>query len=344
MGYVTLVLTAAKAYSDWDTARKAGRNAKKESARLAEIRKRLRDLPPLELEKIKANYPELKNNLIDLVSSLPIAELSSTKMSEIATDPRLADAQYSTLDTLDEVSKEGMTREDAYALEEIRQRSARDTSSQQQAALQALAQRGLGGSGAEMSARLLAAQGGANRGAQQAMDLAQQKRAAALQAVMQRGGIASGMRDQQFGEQSDIARAEDTIAKFNAEARNTARGLTANAMSQQVIREDQQTRDKMQHEINITRMNNDAKEAERRAASGDITGGPSSYAEDQAAITAGGQQTGAILTGVGTIDKTAEQQGWFKPKPTTTPEPKSSPLTYTPTGIDPATGIPYRNV
>lgn len=310
MAAATLVIAATQAYSDYETARKSGRNAKKESARLAEIRKRLRALPPLELEKLKSDYPELKNNLIDLVSSLPVSELSSTKMSEISTDPRLAEAQYSTLDTLDEVSKEGMTREDAYALEDIRQRSARDTASQQQAALQALSQRGLGGSGAEMSARLLAAQGGANTGAQQAMALAQQKRAAALQAVMQRGGIATGMRSQQFGEQSDVARAEDAIAKFNAEARNTARGITANAMSQQVGREDQQTREKMQHEINITRMNNDAKEAERRAAAGDITGGPSSYGADQAANTASGQQTDAVLGGLGTIVK-AGGQGAF---------------------------------
>jgi hypothetical protein len=302
-----LVISAAQAYNQYQSAKSAGKDAKAEKARLDAIRAELRALPPLELEKINYQYPELSSNIVDLISNVPVEKLDKSEMTKITTDPRLAEAQYSGLSTLDEISKEGMTKEDAYALEGIRQRSARDEASQRGAVLQNLAQRGLGGSGSEISARMMAAQGGANRASQQAMDLAQQKRAAALQAVLQRSNMATGMRDQQFGEKSDIAKAQDAIAQYNANAQNSAYDFQRNAITNQAQREDTQAQREWDAKYKEINANNMAKIAENASKEGRITGGPSSYQPTQDATNANAAANQAAATGAGTLIKTIQQ-------------------------------------
>src|SRR5690606_10901263 len=75
----------------------------------------------------------------------------------------------------------------------------------------------MGGSGMELAARLQSAQSSADRQSQESdrlMQIAQQR---ALDAMSQAGNLATGMRSQSFGEQSDIARARDLINQFNVQ-------------------------------------------------------------------------------------------------------------------------------
>jgi len=307
MAAAGLAISAWQAYNQYNSAKGAGKDASAEKARLDAIRAELKALPPLELERITQEYPELSGSIVELISNVPVEKLDKSEMTKIATDPRLAEAQYSALDTLDEVAKEGMTKEDAYALEGIRQRSARDEAAQRGAVLQNLAQRGLGGSGAEISARMMAAQGGANRASQQAMDLAQQRRAAALQAVMQRGNMATGMRGQQFGEKSAIAKSQDAINKFNAQAQNSAYDHQRNAITAQAQREDTHAQRAWDAKYREIVANNQAKINENASAEDRITGGPSSYHTTKDATAAGAAANQAAATGAGTIIKAGSQ-------------------------------------
>jgi hypothetical protein len=280
-----IAVSAVKAYNSWRSAKAAGKNAKAEKARLDEIRAQLKALPLPDLKAVYADYPDLQGDLVELTKAVPVEKLDDTKMSGVTTDSRLTSAQYEGLDTLDEISKEGMTETDRYALEGIRQTGARDEASQRGAAMQALAQRGLGGAGAEISARLLAQQGGANRGADQAMQLAAEKRAAALQAVMNRSKQSSGMRNQEFNEKSQIAQAQDKIATFNATAQNKAYDSQRNAIEAQMAREDLNAKRKSDQDIANQKAANDLEESQyaykTNQINPDLTG--ASIASDNAA-------------------------------------------------------------
>jgi hypothetical protein len=167
---------------------------------------------------LKEYYPELYKQVVSLNPEMETAvNLGPSEMAGVATDPSLRQAQMGALNKLQEVGNAG-GRDAQFMADQSRLESDINTSTQGQqgAIMQDLAARGMAGGGNELVARNMAAQQGANRKAQMAMDANAQAQQRALQAIMQGGQLGGQMQAQDFGQQAQKAQASDAINKFNA--------------------------------------------------------------------------------------------------------------------------------
>ena len=78
-------------------------------------------------------------------------------------------------------------------------------------------QRGQGGSGAELMARLQSNQSGADRLQQAELEQAKAMQQARMAALTQQANMSGQLRSQDYGEQSNLAKAKDLINQFNAQ-------------------------------------------------------------------------------------------------------------------------------
>lgn len=148
--------------------------------------------------------------------ALETAQLGPSALEDLMVDPRLRQAQMGALEKMQQIGETGQTAaeraEELVAMQEIEGAAqARD-----KAILQDMAQKGMGGSGAELIARLQGSQSAANRAATTGAQLQGQAQNRALQAMMQGAQLGGQVRGQEYGEQSNLASAQDRIAQFNA--------------------------------------------------------------------------------------------------------------------------------
>jgi len=188
-----------------------GRKAANEA--LEAMKARIDAIPIPELQKLALENPKWLGDMFPLLSKEKFEALDLPE--EITTDPKFRQAQLDTMDTLKTVSKEGMTADDKLNLERISQRSDRDMASSRKATMQSMAERGMGGAGMELAQNLQADQASSQRRGMEAMQLAADKRKAALGAMMQRGNMATSMRGQEFGEAESNRQARMTREDFN---------------------------------------------------------------------------------------------------------------------------------
>lgn len=166
---------------------------------------------------LKEYYPELYQQVVALNPEAEQAvTLGQTSMTGVSTDPALRQAQMNALLKLQDVSETGMSATDQARLAQIQTEQQAALRGEQGAIQQNLATRGMGGGMSEMVAKQIAAQGAANRMAQQGLDVKSQAEQRALQALMQSGQLGGQMQQQEFGQQAQVAAAKDAIAKFNA--------------------------------------------------------------------------------------------------------------------------------
>ncbi len=175
------------------------------------------NLPDTEKMKLALQSPEVQGILKPYMQQAE--QLAGTAQEQVATDPRLRQAQMQALETMSKMGAEGLTAEDRLALNQARRQTAGDEQSRQQAILQNMAQRGVGGSGMELAAKLASSQSSADRAGQESdrtMAMAQRRM---LDAISGAGQLGGQIRGQEHGEQSDLARARDAIANFNLQQR-----------------------------------------------------------------------------------------------------------------------------
>lgn len=179
------------------------------------------------LEKLQQQgelTPELEQALTQQVSQLQGWEES----------PELKSAQREALESLRQQGRTGLTMEDRAALSDIQRRINAEQRGAQGAILQNMQSRGMLGSGAELAARLSAAQGGAELASQQGMDIASQAQQRALQALAQSGSLAGSQQQAEFQRAAAIAQAADAINRFNTENQQAtqARNIAARNAAQ----------------------------------------------------------------------------------------------------------------
>ena len=158
--------------------------------------------------------------------------LGASKMEDISVDPRLRNAQLQSLEKLQQIGSGQLTAEDKAALAKLQRQTSRDAQARDASILQNMQERGIGGSGAELAARLSANQAASNREAQGGLDIQGQAAQRALQAISQAGAHGGSMERQQFGEQSQIANAADAIARYNAMNQQQILGQNIGARNQ----------------------------------------------------------------------------------------------------------------
>jgi hypothetical protein len=180
------------------------------------LRKMAEDINAIPLPQLKDLALKDPSWLGDIAPLLPKEKFEALGLpEEITTDPRFRQAQMDTLSTLETISKEGMTDQDKLNLEAIRQRSDRGAAASRKAAMQSMAERGMGGAGAELAQALQAEQATAQQRGMEGLQIAADKRNAALNAMMQRGNMATSMRGQEFGEKESNRQARMLREDFN---------------------------------------------------------------------------------------------------------------------------------
>ena len=201
------------------------------AARAAALQQILQvELPSIEQQRValakQAVVGQLTPEMLGTVTEGP------SHFEGISTDPRLREAQLRSLATLQGLGNTGLSAQDRVALMQIRNNAAGQAQAAEQATLQNLASRGMAGGGQELAARLIANQAAANAAGQQGMDVAAQAQNKALQAIISGGQLGSQLEAQQFGEKSDVARAQDVIQQFNAANRQNVMGTNVAAKNQ----------------------------------------------------------------------------------------------------------------
>lgn len=218
-----------QAKGDKEEARKARQAALAQFANL--------NIPDIEKQKLLlAQYQSAGEYNPELEQ---LFRMDPTAMGQIAVDPRLKASQMAALEQVAQIANTGMSDADRASLELIRRQVAGEAQAKQEQIMQNMQARGQGGSGAELIARLQAGQSSADRMNQQALEEARMMQQARMQALANQANISSGIRGQEYGEQSDLARARDTINQFNVAnqqglaGRNVERGNTGQQMNLQ---------------------------------------------------------------------------------------------------------------
>jgi hypothetical protein len=159
---------------------------------------------------------------IPTLEQLAADQLGPSALEGYTPDPKLQQAQLRALDKLQEVGDGGMTMQDQAVLNAAMGKVARTEGAGRNAIKGDMEARGTLGSGAELAMSMANNQAASERAHQTGLDVAGRAQQRALEAIMQRGGLAGQMRGQNFSEQERIAAAKDAIAKFNAVRRPDA--------------------------------------------------------------------------------------------------------------------------
>lgn len=191
------------------------------------------DIPDIQKQQLYFEHLQSQGKLTpEMVAAV---EQGPSAFESIQTDPKLAQAQMNALQQMQKMGEQGLTAGDLAALAQGLRQAAGQNQAQQAQILQNMEARGVGGSGAELAARLQASQGSADMANQQALAALGQAQNRMLQGVAQSGQMAGTMRGQGFAEQSAKAQASDFIKNWNAQqqqgtnyanvaARNQAQG------------------------------------------------------------------------------------------------------------------------
>jgi hypothetical protein len=153
------------------------------------------------------------------------ALLGQSRTAQAQADPQSIAAQRAALDQLMGIAQGG----GATALERSRMQRARKDQEgwlrgQREADMQNLAERGMSGSGAELTTLAMDRQAAAGRLSQADLDTEAMLEQRAMEAVMAGGNLASGMRGQSFNEGTTRAKAQDEFSILNQNALNEIGG------------------------------------------------------------------------------------------------------------------------
>lgn len=153
-------------------------------------------------------------------------------MAGVTTDAGSLAGQRAALQRLSEIGTQGgMTEADRAQLAATMNATNANAAQQRAAQIQQLQSQGLGGSGAELAARLSGVQGGANANAAAGANVATAAQARALQAIQAGLQGNAALNTQLFGQEAQKAQAQDVVNQYNAQARNAM--TQANMANQQ---------------------------------------------------------------------------------------------------------------
>jgi hypothetical protein len=151
-----------------------------------------------------------------------------TSLKNVNVDPRLKAAARAAMEQYQDLGKNGFGAEEKAEMASLHNQVARDARGRDEAVLQNMAMRGMGGSGNELAARLMADQQATEMAADQSRKIAAMANARALDAIGRGGDLGLRMDSQEYGQQSELARARDQIANFNVRNRQDVEGRNVN--------------------------------------------------------------------------------------------------------------------
>ena len=155
----------------------------------------------------------------------------NTELKNISTDPRLQDAQMQALDELRQRGAGGYTVADRAALQQGLDQVNAQERGNRQAIMQDMAARGMSGSGAQLASELSNQQNAAQNANQVGLGVAGQGYNNAMQALAQSGQLAGQMQNTSFGQQAQVASAQDVINRMNTQAQQQAQAANVQAQN-----------------------------------------------------------------------------------------------------------------
>lgn len=138
-----------------------------------------------------------------------------TAYENIQVDPRLKADQMQALEQMSGLASGQVKPSDVAGFEMARRGAAAEAQAKQGQILQEMQQRGQAGSGAELLSKLTAAQSAADRQQQAQLQQAQAMQQAREQAISNLANMAGNIRNQDYSQASDLARARDIVAQQN---------------------------------------------------------------------------------------------------------------------------------
>ncbi len=179
------------------------------------------DLQDLNLEELTPEqYSWLGDLNLEGISGVPDVGYQGVNNDSwtFENDPALREKQMSSLSALDEIVEGGgFTLADKANLSRVQNEAAQGDRGRRDAIMQNMQSRGMGGSGMELLAQLQSSQAATDRTSQAGMDQAGMAQQRALDAIMNQGAMAGGIRSQDFGENAQRAQASDRLKMFNAD-------------------------------------------------------------------------------------------------------------------------------
>lgn len=188
------------------------------------------NIPELSEQELQLLLPQLMGELTPEMENYISAGPSA--FEQIEADPRLKNAQMSALNYLGEVGQTGLTAGERAGMNELRRNTAQESQAKQAQILQDMAQRGVGGSGVELAARLGGNQASADRMSRESDVLTQQAQQRAMEAMMNQANLGGQIRGQDRSEAESTAGAKDVMNKFNVQNQQSLQQRNVGAKNQ----------------------------------------------------------------------------------------------------------------
>lgn len=186
------------------------RNAKKY---LKENRDIFRNIDVPTAESMQVNLNEYDPAILEGLSGI-----EGTSYDQIALDPATRNAQMQALARLQSIGDQGgMDSIDRARMSDILGQSASQARGAREAIQQNMRRRGVAGSGLEMVQQEMANQAAADQANRGGLQTAAEAQRRALEAIQGAGNLGGQIRAQDYGMESDRARARDAVTAFNAQ-------------------------------------------------------------------------------------------------------------------------------
>ena len=175
------------------------------------------------LENLQARFSDYDKLGAAGYQDIAAQQLGPSALEGIQYDPAARQAEQEALAKLTELANNGgLTLADLKALNDIQGVQNRNVSARRQGLANSFAARGQLGSGAQLAMDMQNQSDAAMNANAAGESAAAQAQARAMQAILQKGQMARGMANDDYGRKSDAARAADMIAARNAAARTDA--------------------------------------------------------------------------------------------------------------------------
>lgn len=192
------------------------------------------------INTLAANVPPQLANLIPQLQQEVVAGTMTPAQAQaslqqasaangIQSDPTTSAAQLQALSQLQNISQSGgLTDADKAQLGQLEGQVGQQNQARQSAVMQQAQEQGVGGSGADLAARLSGAQSSNVAAADEANNVAQSAQNRALSALSQSGQLATTMNQNDFNNALSKAQAQNNINQFNAQNQTQASEYNAN--------------------------------------------------------------------------------------------------------------------
>lgn len=250
----------------------------------------------------------------DRASDAVAAGVGPSAMNRIATNPEYNKAQMAQLSALQSLAANGGHDAASDAnLAKIRANENQNARGQREAIMQNAQARGMGGSGASLLASLTGSQGAVDRQSAGDMNVAGMEANKALGAGQGAAAIGANMENQDFGEKSAVAQANDAAAKFNAA--NTTGVSEFNTGKNQGVNNANAAAHNQGQMVNKVQIPQQgfANEMGIKGGQQNALGTGVNYYSDKynTQQKAKGNKLGSVIGGLGTLGQIGAKSGWF---------------------------------